>query len=340
MVLICILGVFAVILQLNQESFRNFGTILPESKAGLQQPNRHIIPLSVDCTVSYETTAQTGLCCEKGLAILSVATENGQYLDFYLDKPLTLRPGLSFRLTGFQQDAAVACSGICPPRLTDTSPARLEVSTKPALQVTELYTFFYQEKEPGFLFSGESHSMLELTYVDQGALHSVADGMDLLLQQGQMVLYAPHQWHMQYADIGVAPRYVTLSFHATGVPLQSLYNRVLHPSQQARRLLQILLQEQERADSHTADMLIHTLEILLISLLRQEDKAPNKLQSPHYVNAENEIIRRAQQYVSLHVRQKLSVPLVARAVDVSASYVTGLFHKNLQLIQGEYIRRM
>lgn len=47
--------------------------------------------------------------------------------------------------------------------------------------------------------------MTELTYVDQGALHSVVDGQDLLLRQGDIVLYGPGQWHMQYADIGVAP---------------------------------------------------------------------------------------------------------------------------------------
>ena len=65
-----------------------------------------------------------------------------------------------------------------------------------------------------------------------------------------------------------------------------------------------------------------------------------RLQPPHCVNAENRIIRRAQEYISTHVRQKLSVPSVAAAVDVSASYLTALFHKHLQLSPGEYIRRI
>ena len=59
-----------------------------------------------------------------------------------------------------------------------------------------------------------------------------------------------------------------------------------------------------------------------------------------FVYSENEIIRRAQQYVSAHIREKLSVPLVARQVDVSPSYLTALFHKNLQISPGEYIRRV
>ena len=87
-------------------------------------------------------------------------------------------------------------------------------------------------------------------------------------------------------------------------------------------------------------MLIHILELLLITLLREADAPANRLQAPHCVNSENEIIRRAQQYVGTHVRQKLSVPIVAAAVDVSASYLTALFHKHLQLSPGEYIRRI
>ena len=35
-----------------------------------------------------------------------------------------------------------------------------------------------------------------------------------------------------------------------------------------------------------------------------------------------------------------SRPLVARQVDVSPSYLTALFHKNLQISPGEYIRRI
>ena len=76
-------------------------------------------------------------------------------------------------------------------------------------------------------------------------------------------------------------------------------------------------------------------------LIRQAG-APSeaKLQTSNSIHSENEIIRRAQQYISSHVRDKLTVPVVAANVEVSASYLTALFHKNLQLSPGEYIRRV
>ena len=329
-----------MILQLNPETFRDFGTILPESRSGQLHANRHSICLTRDTTATYRTAADTLLQCESGPVILSVSADGAHFSDFYLDKPLMLRQGLYFALTAFQEQAQVACAAVALPTHLHNRPADLHLSTKPGLRVTELYTFFYQEKEPGFLFPGEAHSMLELTYVDRGSLHSVADGQDLLLQQGQMALYAPGQWHMQYADIGVAPHYVTISFHAEGCDLSSLYNRALQPVQQTVRLLQQLLQELDLGKAYCNDMLMHMLEILLISLLRQSDNTVERLQPPHCVNAENRIIRRAQEYISTHVRQKLSVPSVAAAVDVSASYLTALFHKHLQLSPGEYIRRI
>ena len=209
------------------------------------------------------------------------------------------------------------------------------------LKVDGLYTFFYQEKEQGFLFSGESHPMPELTYVDQGSLHSVVDGKETLLKQGDLVIYAPNQWHMQYADIGVAPRFVTISFDLSGVDLTPLLNRQISVPQKALSLLKNMLREQENMDEYSNDIILTNLSQLLIFLLREvSNPREQKRQTVNSAHNENEIIRQAQQYISAHIRDKLSVPLVARQVDVSPSYLTALFHKNLQISPGEYIRRI
>ena len=76
---------------------------------------------------------------------------------------------------------------------------------------------------------------------------------------------------------------------------------------------------------------------MLNTLQKSEAKAASGVQS--VVSGENTIIRNAQQYVREHVEEKLTVPLVAEGIGVSASYLTALFHKNLQISPGEYIRR-
>jgi AraC-like DNA-binding protein len=145
---------------------------------------------------------------------------------------------------------------------------------------------------------------------------------------------------MHYADIGVVPRYVTITFDLEGVDITPLLNRKFAAPQQAVTLIQQMLREQERMDEFSSDMIISQLSLLMLTLLR-EASAPTgaKLRTANAIHSENEIIRQAQQYISTHIRQKLSVPLVAKQVDVSPSYLTALFHKNLQISPGEYIRR-
>ena len=331
-----------LILHLIQTNFKSYGTVSPERSAAAN-------PLSPALSLSaangaapvYRTTCDTWLYGGKVSTVLSVSLDNENYQHFYLDKPLQLNPDVYFSVSPLlQEQTTVSYTADQPPKELGNHVSTAEAHLRQRLKATELYTFFYQEKEQGFIFPGEAHPMLELTYVDRGSLHSVADGQDLLLQQGDMVLYGANQWHMQYADMGVAPRFVTISFDFQGSDLSPLLNRKISPTQNVAVLLQQMLREQERMDAYSLDMILSQLTLLILELLRCHQTAGHKLKTSNSLHLENEIIRRAQQYISTHIREKLSVPTVARKVEVSASYLTALFHKNLQISPGEYIRRI
>ena len=332
-----------MIRNLNQVTFQGFGTVPPEwtqSAKNFDKSNAVTVKLSQAETALCRTRSETWVTCGSGMSVLSVSHDGENYQHYYLDKLVCIKQDVLFSLSPFMGEAdALLFAAEEPEQVGKRSSDSLRLEHQ--LQVESIYTFFYQEKEQGFLFPGESHPMTELTYVDQGALHSVAEGQDLLLKQGDLVIYGPGQWHMQYADIGVAPRFVTISFELKGVELAPLMNRKFTAPQQVVTLLQSMLREQERMDAYSNDIILSQLNLLLLLLLR-EAAAPKggKLQTSNAIHSENEIIRQAQQYISSHIREKLSVPLVARQVDVSPSYLTALFHKNLQISPGEYIRRI
>ena len=332
-----------MIRNLNQVTFQGFGTVLSEraqNGKNAEKDAASVLQLKRNEAVVYRAKAETWVNCGSGMSVLSTSHDGEAFQDFYLDKPVRVKQDVIFSLNPFQGDATVLVTAAeAPEKLGTREPAGMRVDHR--LRVEGIYTFFYQEKEQGFLFSGESHSMPELTYVDQGSLHSVVEGQDTLLKQGDLVIYGPDQWHMQYADIGVAPRFVTISFDLHGGDLTPLLNRKFTAPQHTVTLLQKMLREQEVMDAYSNDVIIAQLDLLLLLLLREET-APRggKLQTSNSVHSENEIIRQAQQYISAHIREKLSVPLVARQVDVSPSYLTALFHKNLQISPGEYIRRI
>ena len=172
-----------MIRNLNQLNFNGFGTVAPERKS---QPDstagRKRLLASQDHAPIYRAESDTWLYGVTGMTVLSVSTDGENFQDFYLDKTVCIRPGVYFCISPFRQEQACADY--------DSATAPKQLSVRPAedllvqhdLKVTRLYTFFYQEKEQGFFFAGEQHPMLELTYVDQGSLHSVADGVDLTLQ--------------------------------------------------------------------------------------------------------------------------------------------------------------
>jgi len=333
---------------LNQLTFSKFGIVSPErppipkdddDESMIEQKNT--LSASQGSVPVYQTNADTWIYCGAGMTVLSVSVDGEDFQHFYLDKPVCIRSGIYFCISPFRQtDTTVYFTAAqWPDELEKTlDPGQLHVSNR--LRVTGLYTFFYHEKEQGFFFPGESHPMLELTYVDRGSMHSVADGQDLLLKQGDMVVYGANQWHMQYADIGVAPRYVTISFDLTGSDLSGLLNRKFTPPQAAVELLQQMLRQQERMDAYTDDIIISQLTLLLLTVLQHDGTPSVKLKTANSFRNENETIRRAQQYISAHIREKLSVPIVAQKAGVSPSYLTALFHKNLQISPGEYIRRI
>ena len=332
-----------MIRNLNQVTFQGFGTVPPERShgtSGFDKSNAVVLPLSqLDATV-FRAVSDTWVANGNGSSILSVSLDGQVYQDYYLDKPVCIKSQVYFSISPFMGQADALMHASAAPEQIGSRSADSQQADH-LLKVDDIYTFFYQEKEQGFLFPGESHPMAELTYVDQGALHSVADGQDLLLKQGDLVIYGPGQWHMQYADIGVAPRFVTLSFASQGMELKPLLNRKFTAPQKVVSLLQTMLREQERTDAFSSDIILCQLNLLLLLLLRETTSPTNgKLQTANAVHSENEIIRQAQQFISSHIREKLSVPLVARQVDVSPSYLTALFHKNLQISPGEYIRRI
>ena len=332
-----------MIQHLNPMTFQEYGTILPERPDSAEPAGKgdflRKVSLNQGDLPVYRSLSDTWLYSPKAMTVLAI--RNGeQYSHYYLDKPVSLRPDVVFCLIPLGKETTVEVAYTRAPEVIghNSRNSGLEIIRK--LKVESLYTFFYQEKEQGFIFPGESHPMCELTYVDKGSLHSVVEGEDLLLEQGDIMVYMPEQWHMQYADMGVAPRFVTISFSLSGGNLNALRGRKFKAPQQALTILQQMLREQENPDAHSGDMAIALLHQLLVILLRQVDAPAVKIKTSNAVHSENEIIRRAQQYISAHIREKMTVPSVAEQVEVSPSYLTALFHKNLQISPGEYIRRV
>ena len=179
-----------MIRNLNQVNFKRFGTISPERGSDNRPTGmayRQTLELhSGNASVYYSEENRSWLNCGAGMTILSVSEDGQEYMHFYLDKPVCIFPGIYFSLAPLQDTSNAELCSKSEPQIAGTRKQDSNLVVRHQLRVGDIYTFFYHEKEMGFVFSGESHSMPELTYVDKGTLHSVADGTDILLEQGLM----------------------------------------------------------------------------------------------------------------------------------------------------------
>ena len=323
-------------------TFAPYGKLQKDTKKHPQEWEVQQIDVAAPDVKGYTAKGPVIVDFVSGMTILAVRSATEPLRFFYLDKAVQINPGVQFALMPYQQQCAVSLtySQQQPPESAVYDEPMRERALSRRVQVERVYTFFYHDKEPGFFFRGEAHSMLELTYVDKGALHSVAGGQDLLLEQGEMTIYGPDQWHMQYADADCATSYITITFDLVGESLTNLINRKFRTPQRAVQILKQMLWERDQEDTYTGDMLISLLGQLLLTVLREgSGESTPPLRTDNSINNENEMVSHAQRFISDNVRQKLSVPAVAREVGVSPSYLTALFHKNLQISPGEYIRR-
>lgn len=335
-----------MIQNLNKQNFSAFGRIL---RGGL--PNRGF-PKDERYTesVRYYTDKDANfirypvpvyLDFELGMTILAVRSK-GVITCFYLDKPICLAAETEFSIVPYQQECSVRMSvpkGAEAEQLDAFSAADNLKITK-SLHLGEIFTLFYREEPSGFLFKGESHPMYELTYVDRGQLHCVVEGNGFLLKQGELMFFAPNQWHMQYTDLDQSARFLTVSFGLTSDYALNLANRVFEISSSEATLLKNLLHELEVGDIYSADFIRSNLRVLILCLLRDSGKQKKRLKTPLAIRNENLIVSRTLQYIADHVYDKLTVETVSKETGVSSSHLTALFRRQMQISPGEYIRRV
>ena len=263
-------------------------------------------------------------------------------LIFYLDRTVQLSPGVPFSIVPLEESCTVRIflqygdelEGLGNPE-DDTLP-----STSPALQITRIYTCFYQESARDFYFRGERHTPYELTYVDKGELHNLVNGTDVVLDQGDLLIVNRGDWHMQYADEQVS--FLTVTFDLTRDLLDRIAGKPLSLPSGARDPLKRFLSERTSDQGFSYDYMESLLKIILIELLRA-DSAVQPVRTaalPSTARAENQIVDQALQIISQRSHQPPSLKELAASIHVSVPYLCRLFDTHVGIPPGQYITKI
>ena len=157
-----------MIRNLNAITFRDFGVVLserPQNTKNIEKEAGTLLKLDGETAVVYRAGEQTQISGGTAMIVLSVSTDGETFWHFCLDKSVCLKAGVYYTMNPFEGTAEVRVYAAEPLEVAGQRSAdelrleRMQTMDK-KIRVEGIHTFFYQEKEQGFLFSGEAHSSL------------------------------------------------------------------------------------------------------------------------------------------------------------------------------------
>jgi len=209
------------------------------------------------------------------------------------------------------------------------------------LFIDNIYTLLYQEKGKGFYFKGERHAFWELTYIDFGCMRTVVDDREYVLDQGQVMLYGPGQYHMQRSIEKAFINFITISFDMK-IPCEdeaSIKNRVFSVGSGQAEFLKHILRENLVAHPYFETAIINELKRFIISLIRMVilDQHTNHLDSTVKQHMESDVVREVKAFINENLSKNIKLEDVAHHTNVSKQYLSAIFKRHTAMTPVEYM---
>ena len=275
------------------------------------------------------------------LLFISASPSPEEACVFLLDKTIYIKPGIYFNVSPFFGRCTVKLAYLRDAAFEEIQFPEITASLGlcPKIEIKRVYTLFYQEKEQGFIFKGESHNFWELTYVDKGRLYTTIDEKGYLLDQGQAIIYGRNQHHAQWSDANASVSFVTATFDLDFKEDRILTDTKLSLDSDMKNLLERIIYERNNGLLYSEDLIICYLKEFIIKLVRdiKVENTMHRLDTHIKLNIENSIVKRCIEYIHNNIGSRLTVPEIADSIPISRSYLSRLFKKHMNMTLVDYI---
>ncbi len=217
----------------------------------------------------------------------------------------------------------------------------------PRIQIRDILGYFYRVRTPDYQFSGDKHNYFELTYVDTGCMYTEVDGTRYQLNEKELILYGPGQFHTQFANEKHSVSYVTILFEmentADGVCddwYKSLLNRVFPYTQKIYALMKTLVQESATALPYMDSLIKCLMTELIIRLLQGEYTTPSTPANLARQNYRDELFEKIIAYVESKMYEPLTIADICQHFSLSRSSLQLLFKSTVNQSPKKFISDM
>ena len=321
-------------------AFKDFGDIVYDD---IDFSSSHKINLNnkfID-NLKLVTNDYTFIKVTKGVVMILVSFDSNNIKSFIINRSLHIKKGIYFNLISISDEASVEV-------LTNTEFKSIKLDNpfnysniSSSLYISEIYTKFYQEKGTNYNFSGEKHSYWELTYVDKGELLTTIDGVSYHLKQGDLIFYAPMQFHTQSTFEKISSSYLTINFKMNFNHADLLCNKIFSLKRDSYFIVTKLIEELSNDNLYSNDLSLCYLKQLIIQMLRLNNSHFHSKPTTHMQQTyENELLNDILLYIDNNIYEKISVSTLCEHFCISTSMLHSLFRKNMNNTANNYINEL
>ena len=321
-------------------AFKDFGDIIYDDMDFSSSHKINLNNKSID-NLKLVTNDYTFIKVTKGVVMILVSFDSNNIKSFIINRSLHIKKGIYFNLISISDEASVEV-------LTNTEFKSIKLDNpfnysniSSSLDISEIYTKFYQEKGTNYNFSGEKHSYWELTYVDKGELLTTIDGVSYHLKQGDLIFYAPMQFHTQSTFEKISSSYLTINFKMNFNHADLLCNKIFSLKRDSYFIVTKLIEELSNNNLYSDDLSLCYLKELIIQMLRLDNSHFHSKPTTHMQQTyENELLNDILLYIDNNIYEKISVSTLCEHFCISTSMLHSLFRKNMNNTAKNYINEL
>ena len=321
-------------------AFKDFGDIVYDDMDFNLSHKINLNNKSID-NLKLVTNDYTFIKVTKGVVMILVSFDSNNIKSFIINRSLHIKKGIYFNLISISDEASVEV-------LTNTEFKSIKLDNpfnysniSSSLDISEIYTKFYQEKGTNYNFSGEKHSYWELTYVDKGELLTTIDGVSYHLKQGDLIFYAPMQFHTQSTFEKISSSYLTINFKMNFNHADLLCNKIFSLKRDSYFIVTKLIEELSNDNLYSNDLSLCYLKELIIQMLRLDNSHFHSKPTTHMQQTyENELLNDILLYIDNNIYEKISVSTLCEHFCISTSMLHSLFRKNMNNTAKNYINEL
>ena len=321
-------------------AFKDFGDIIYDDMDFSSSHKINLNNKSID-NLKLVTNDYTFIKVTKGVVMILVSFDSNNIKSFIINRSLHIKKGIYFNFISISDEASVEI-------LTNTEFKSIKLDNpfnysniSSSLDISEIYTKFYQEKGTNYNFSGEKHSYWELTYVDKGELLTTIDRVSYHLKQGDLIFYAPMQFHTQSTFEKISSSYLTINFKMNFNHADLLCNKIFSLKRDSYFIVTKLIEELSNDNLYSNDLSLCYLKQLIIQMLRLDNSHFHSKPTTHMQQTyENELLNDILLYIDDNIYEKISVSTLCEHFCISTSMLHSLFRKNMNNTAKNYINEL